>query len=151
MSTSSSFDQVGQFHRKFGLRVSGDSPPSIIDEDTFLFRFQFLLEELQELMKAHRGDDLPGVADALADLVYVALGTAHMYGIPFDEVFQEVQNANMRKERARDSKDPRSKRSSSLDIVKPSGWLPPDIHGVLTRWVTDQQVVSVQEGEEIAK
>jgi predicted HAD superfamily Cof-like phosphohydrolase len=130
----SDFDSVGEFHRKFGLRVCGDGPPLIVDDDTFLFRYQFLHEELHELLQAHRDRDLSAVADALVDLVYVAHGTAHMYGLPFDEVFKEVQRANMTKERAVGSGDGRSKRGSALDVVKPEGWTPPDVEGVLARF-----------------
>jgi predicted HAD superfamily Cof-like phosphohydrolase len=131
------FDSVGEFHKKFRLPVTGDtvySPgavPQVISDETFLYRYQHLHEELHELVRAQRDRDLPGIADALADLVYVALGTAHFYGIPFDAVFAEVQRANMAKERADGSNDPRSKRGSAFDVVKPTGWQPPDIIGVL--------------------
>jgi predicted HAD superfamily Cof-like phosphohydrolase len=133
------FDSVGEFHKKFRLPVTGDtvySPgavPQVISDETFLYRYQHLHEELHELVRAQRDRDLPGIADALADLVYVALGTAHFYGIPFDAVFAEVQRANMEKERATSPSDPRSKRASSFDVVKPKGWHPPDIAGVLAK------------------
>ncbi len=133
------FEMVGDFHRKFELPVTpapacaswDRRPPAILDHETFLFRYQFLAEELHELLAAHRRGDLPAAADALADLVYVALGTAHMMGVPFDAVFAEVQRANMGKERASSSSDGRSKRGSALDVVKPEGWKPPDVAGVL--------------------
>jgi predicted HAD superfamily Cof-like phosphohydrolase len=136
----SNFQSVGDFHEKFGLPVTGHSPLTIIDNSAFLFRYQFLMEELQELLSAHRSNNLAGVADALADLVYVALGTAHMYGIPFDEVFEEVQRANMTKERSKGSGDDRSKRGSSLDVVKPIGWKAPDINKVLKDFYQKQLV-----------
>lgn len=132
----SDFQSVGEFHKKFRLPVAGDSAstgPRMIDDETFLYRFQHLHEELHELMRAHRDRDLSGVADALVDLVYVALGTAHFYGIPFDEVFAEIQRANMSKERADGVNDPRSKRGSAFDVVKPAGWRPPDIAGIIKR------------------
>lgn len=129
------FESVGEFHRKFGLATAGDGrPPEVLDHDTFLFRYQFLAEELHELLEAHRDRDLARVADSLADLVYVALGTAHLCGLPFDEVFEEVQRANMAKERATGPRDPRSRRGSALDVVKPEGWRPPDVAGVLQRY-----------------
>lgn len=129
------FEMVGDFHRKFGLGVAGESEPlpKDLDDGTFLFRYQFLLEELHELLAAHRAGDVAGVADALADLVYVALGTAHLAGIPFDRVFAEVQRANLSKERSLGTSDSRGKRSSALDVVKPEGWLPPDVRGVIQR------------------
>jgi len=128
------FDDVGEFHHKFGLPMADETTaPCAINDETFLYRYQHLLEELHELLKAHRDSDLVGVADALADLVYVALGTAHFYHLPFDAVFAEVQRANMEKERATSAKDERSKRASAFDIVKPEGWQAPNIKGVLQK------------------
>ena len=135
----SDFESVGEFNKKFGLPVAGEFLPQRIDDQTFLYRYQHLQEELSELLKAHRAGDVVGVADALADLVYVALGTAHFYGIPFDEVFIEVQRANMAKERATSETDPRSKRGSKLDIVKPEGWKPSDIRGILTWFIMNRK------------
>lgn len=135
----SNFKSVGEFHKKFRLPVAGNTVysvsavPQMIDDATFLYRYQHLNEELHELLRAHRDRDLPGIADALVDLVYVALGTAHFYGLPFDEIFAEVQRANMTKERANGAGDPRSKRGSAFDVVKPEGWIPPNISGELQK------------------
>lgn len=131
------FKMVGDFHRKFGLPLTPNHRvgvleerfPTLIDAGSFLFRYRFLMEELHELFEAYWAGDLPKVADALVDLTYVAAGTAHMMGIPFNECFEEVQRANMAKERAVCSTQ--SSRGSTLDVVKPSGWTPPDVKGVL--------------------
>jgi predicted HAD superfamily Cof-like phosphohydrolase len=123
---------VGEFHRKFGLRREGHVPPRPLDDDTFIYRYNFLLEELLELGKAHAQRDLPEFADALADIIYIASGTAHLAGIPLDAVWAEVQRANMSKERATGPDDPRSKRGHVLDVVKPTGWVAPD-HGPALR------------------
>ena len=74
--------------------------------------------------------DLPKIADALVDLVYVALGTAHLHGLPWSELFHEVQRANITKERAA-ADGSNSARKSALDVVKPAGWTGPDIINVL--------------------
>ena len=125
------FEDVLSFHAKFNLPRGGS--PRTFDEETFNFRLEFLHEELDEFHKAFAEGNLPGMADALVDLVYVALGTAAMMGIPFDECWREVQAANMRKVRANGADDERSKRKNSLDVVKPEGWKPPDIAGVLLK------------------
>lgn len=128
----SSFEKVGEFHRRFGLPVCGPgTEPSIVPPDVFEFRFRFLEEELAELKEAYDSGDLVGVADALADLEYVLHGTAHFFGIPQDRVLSEVHSANMRKVRSGGDGDPRSIRKSALDVVKPEGWTPPDVAGVL--------------------
>ena|SRR3990167_6357907 len=127
------FELVGDFHRKFELPAFPGRRLQMIEGRVFDFRFAFLKEELDELLAAQCRQDLPGIADALADLVYVALGTAHYYGIPFDAVFAEVHRANMEKVRAASDDDPRSKRNTKLDVVKPDGWRPPDILKALVR------------------
>lgn len=146
------FEDVGAFHQKFGLPINGDTQPQQLSSDLLAFRGKFMLEELAEFFVAcgrpevgrtlktvgmaltdlvHEpqfNHSLEDAADALADLVYVALGTAHFMGLPFDAVWAEVQRANMAKERAKGGDDPRSKRRHASDVVKPEGWTPPN-HG----------------------
>lgn len=146
----SDFDDVGTFHKQFDLPVS-DGHTRPLKPSVTLFRLRFLIEELAEYAAAsgfpyltralrhvsaeafceHDPVDLPEVADALVDLVYVALGTAHYHGIPWQAVWDEVQRANMQKVRATDPSA--SRRGSALDVVKPVGWTPPDVAGVLER------------------
>jgi predicted HAD superfamily Cof-like phosphohydrolase len=137
----SDFNDVGDFHRKFGLPTTDDGPPRELTAEEMRFRVRFLLEELEEYCEALgisliwkvsappvtgelSKQDLPHAFDALMDLVYVALGTAQMHRFPWAEGWLAVQTANMTKERAQnDGSD--SKRGSSLDVVKPEGWQPP--------------------------
>ena len=125
------FDLVGEFHRKFDLPHAGETAPRLLSEQEAKFRFTFLMEETTELFEAHAEGDIAGCADALVDLVYVALGTAHMMGVPFDDVFAEVQRANMTKQRAQSADE--SKRGSALDVIKPKGWVGPDVVSCLAR------------------
>lgn len=146
------YDDVGDFHRKFTLPNFPSDKPEVPSFDVLRFRSRFLLEELAEFFEScgiigpgatlrsigksietlddsiifPGNQDLHKAADALADLVYVALGTAHFMGLPFDAVWAEVQRANMQKERAVGDHDPRSTRRSRLDVVKPEGWTPPN-------------------------
>lgn len=114
----SSYDAVRQFH----LKVLGieDTKPTFELPVEFGQRVAFMMEEITELCEAHAKRDLAGVADALADLVYVAIGTAHMMGIPFDQVFRVVHAANMRKQRGI------TKRGMVYDAIKPAGWVGPE-------------------------
>ena len=114
----SSFDSVRQFHEKvLGIH---DTLPTFTLPVQFSQRIAFMEEEIEELGQAYIEKDLVGVADALADLVYVALGTAHMMGIPFDKVFRVVHAANMQKVRGM------TKRGMVYDAVKPEGWVGPE-------------------------
>lgn len=132
---TTNFQKVGQFRSKFGLPIGG--PVAIMPDTDFLLRFDLMMEELHEILRSHRRYDLTGIADGLADLLYVIYGTAHEYGIPMDRVFEEVHQANMRKVRSGGDDDVRSPRSSANDIVKPEGWEPPDVAGVLLRFVEE--------------
>ena len=133
MQHFSNFDDVGAFHQKFGLPNSNEGiERRPLDYETYEFRRDFLLEEVREFIEAFETDDQAGMADALIDLVYVAMGTAHLMGLPWQVLWNEVQRANMTKQRAsEDGSD--SKRGNSLDVVKPPGWTPPDIEGILER------------------
>jgi hypothetical protein len=100
------YDKVGLFHQKFETRHAsifkpGDPGPAprLLSPEEARFRIKFLEEELEEFKDGVREGDLAKCADALVDLVYVALGTAHLQGLPWDELFDEVQRANMTKER----------------------------------------------------
>jgi predicted HAD superfamily Cof-like phosphohydrolase len=141
--SDNNFEDVGDFHRKFGLPAVGDISsnsvrPHEITPETRDVRLRFLLEELEELANGYGFDlqwhlepmhdkleqDLPGIADALVDLAYVTYGTAHLHGLPWPALWADVQRANMTKERAKvDGSN--SRRSSALDVIKPEGWTGP--------------------------
>jgi predicted HAD superfamily Cof-like phosphohydrolase len=89
--------QVREFHRLFGATVN-DRPKDPGYDDAFL-RNGLMKEELQEFTDAAFNEfvDLNEIADALADLLYVLLGTAVTYGIDLEPVFQEVHRSNMSK------------------------------------------------------
>lgn len=123
------FQDVAAFQAKFGIvRLL---KPGFLPDSQMHFRTKFLEEELDEFIEAWGALDLAKAADALVDLVYVAVGTAVMMGVPFDDCWRAVQEANMKKERATSDRDPRSKRAHDQDIVKPEGWQPPDIQGII--------------------
>lgn len=50
-----------------------------------------------ELIQSMINQDLVGVADGLADVLYVVIGTAVAYGIDIQEVFDEVHRSNLSK------------------------------------------------------
>lgn len=128
------FENVGEFHAKFGLPHAEDgAAPAPLDLSDLAFRAGFMLEEISEFLRAASQNDLPKMLDALIDLTYVALGTAHLKHLPFDEGWEAVHQANMAKERAGGADDPRSQRGHRLDVVKPAGWTAPDIEGILRR------------------
>ena len=71
--------------------------PALPDTATRDLRKKLLAEEYTEYTTAEAEDDIVEIADALADLIYIACGTAVAYGIPLDRVFAEVHRSNMSK------------------------------------------------------
>ena len=118
---------IVDFHRKFGLEYVG--PPRALVPDMSEFRIKFLQEELDEYKQAVKDCDLEKQCDSLIDLVYVALGTAHLQGFPFQAGWQRVQDANMAKVRGTKRTSPRG---STYDVVKPRGWIPPSLTDLVT-------------------
>jgi len=124
---SSNFQDVARFHSHFGQ--AGPVLPQLLTSEVFQFRKAFLDEELREFATAHTKMDLAAAADALIDLTYVVMGTAVLMGLPWQPLWEAVHAANMRKIRCTDPKD--SQRNSTLDIIKPINWTPPNIRAIL--------------------
>lgn len=128
----SDFDDVCEFHQKFGVRP--DSPiPHLPPKDVWEFRLKFLKQELAELEKAYNENSLPDFADALVDLSYVVLGTAHLASLSWSSHWQEVHLANMAKQRVQNAEESLqlTGRGHSFDVIKPPGWTPPDHVAIL--------------------
>ena len=105
----------------------GSAPTVDVGADQVELRLALIEEEVGELAEAARAGDLVGVADALADIVYVAYGTAHVYGIDLDAVLDEVHASNMTKLGA----DGRPIRRADGKVLKGPDYRPPDIAAVL--------------------
>ena len=90
-------------------------------------RRRLIREEFNEYLEAEDTNDIVGIADALADLCYVIYGAAHCYNIPLDKVYAEVHRSNMQKV----GKDGKVTKREDGKILKPEGWEPPDIEGVM--------------------
>lgn len=118
------FRDVRDFHHKFGQLWYDE--PGFISPELARQRHNFLQEELDELHTAMKANDLAGIADALVDLVYVAKGTAGMYGLPWEALWDDVQRANMAKVRGI------THRGNAVDVKKPEGWVPPQTELVLS-------------------
>lgn len=121
------YNAVKEFHEKFQIPCS--DKPSLPAGEMAAFRAGFMQEELDEYNRAVAQGDMAGVLDALVDLVYVAMGTAVIHGLPFEKAFGAVHTANMAKIRAERATD--SKRGTTFDVVKPAGWVAPDIQAII--------------------
>lgn len=92
-------------------------------------RIRLHREETKELVDALEAGDLIGAARELADVVYVAYGTAHSLGLPLDALIAEVHRANMSKF----GPDDRPVLDEGGKVLKGPHFRPPDI-----RWVLDR-------------
>lgn len=94
------------------------------DTDLLWLRRTLHDEEHAELVEALELGDLSGIARELADVVYVAYGTAHAYGIDLDAALAEVHRANMQKARG--------PRRADGKALKPPDFVPPDMNVALS-------------------
>lgn len=113
---------VEVFQCKFGIPMF--KYPAMPHREYLEFRLARLRSELDEMDEAIAHNDYIGVADALIDLRYIALGTELTMGMPSLEMFEVVHQANMTKEPVKSASA--SRFGSAYDIVKPVGWVPPE-------------------------
>ena len=118
---------VAQFHRAFNLPMR-QLPSTEINRALARLRVALLEEEVGEFVTASEKGDLIGIADALADIVYVAYGTALTYGIDLNSVLQEVHRSNMSKL----GRDGRPLIRDDGKVLKSEQYFPPDISAVLS-------------------
>jgi predicted HAD superfamily Cof-like phosphohydrolase len=115
------YADVCEFHN--AMDCERRALPTPISDKSIDFRLDLMEEELAETEQAMFADDLPAIADGLADLIYVAIGTAVAYGIDLRPVWAAVQAANLGKLGGTVRED--GKR------MKPPGWKPPDVAAIL--------------------
>lgn len=117
-------EMVREFHLKHGFPV--EIQPGA-DPKTDLVRVHLIAEEgVAELALAIANRDRVGIADALGDLAYVLFGAAVTYGIPLQEVFEEIHRSNMTKA-VRKEGDTRLR-------DKGASYIPADVAGTLARF-----------------
>jgi predicted HAD superfamily Cof-like phosphohydrolase len=122
------FDDVKDFHTVMEIYV-GEQPhiPPYKEE---VLRRRLISEEYTEWKNASHEKDIVQIAKELCDLVYVALGAAVVYGIPFNEVWDAVHMSNMNK-----MEDGKVRYREDGKVAKPEGWEPPDLTEVIARYV----------------
>ncbi|MFJ4847742.1 MULTISPECIES: MazG nucleotide pyrophosphohydrolase domain-containing protein [unclassified Streptomyces] len=116
---------VRAFHTAFGLDVR--SAPAEISPAHAAHRQDLLAEEVAEVAEASAEGSLPHLAHELADVVYIAYGTALVHGIDLDAVIAEVHRANMSKL----GPDGRPALRADGKVLKGEHYRAPDVAGVL--------------------
>lgn len=119
------YTDVLEFMQHFDLPIPDRA--QLLDELLMRYRVNFLQEELDEFVESFDTGDLVKSVDALIDLVYVAYGTALFMGVTPEQwsaCWYAVHDANLAKRRAVSANE--SKRSTTLDMIKPEGWQSPE-------------------------
>lgn len=142
---------VRDFHEAFGFHVADqpDVPPEHIRVERARLIAEEAGEAVSEIMAGHpdraatyhqlcdifadrsnpadHAPDPTKVARELADVQYVTAGAAVNWGLPLRAVFAEIHAANMRKL----GPDGQPIHDEHGKAVKPAGWYPADIHGLI--------------------
>ncbi len=100
---------------------------TMFDEDQAKLYMDLITEEYKETLDAFKEKDIVGVADGVADMVWVIMGLCSTLGIDFYRVWNAVYDSNMSKlEEGKIVKDPESGK-----ILKPDTYFPPKIKEAL--------------------
>lgn len=119
--------QMSVLNNQFPHKPRLLSPGSM---DNQLSRLQEEVNEIEEAvahskkLQQHPEQEvttLVDVTDGIIDLMYFAAGWLHQMGIPFDQTWALIHNANMKKLAGRTA------RGQDNDAFKPDGWVDPKV------------------------
>ncbi|WP_326576371.1 hypothetical protein OG889_11480 [Streptomyces sp. NBC_00481] len=118
---------VREFHRAFGLDVR--TAPTEVSPELAAHRGELLAEEAAEVAEVAVDGPLDRLAHELADVVYVAYGTALVHGIDLDTVLAEIHRSNMTKL----GPDGVVARRADGKVLKGDHYQAPDVSAVLRK------------------
>lgn len=118
---------VSAFHRAFRLPRRRTPGLDDVPESLLALRVRLLREEVEEFAEAAQHGDLVAMADALADVVYVAYGSAVTLGIHLDAVIAEVHRSNISKL----DEYGRPVMRADGKVLKSERYRPPDVAGII--------------------
>ncbi|HLH69139.1 MAG TPA: nucleotide pyrophosphohydrolase [Candidatus Dormibacteraeota bacterium] len=127
---------VHDFHERFDL--VRHTRPTWPGKEVHRLRTLLIEEELAEFRNAGEAEDLVGIADALADLLYVVYGAAVEFGIDLEPVFAEIHRSNMSKGDAN-----RCPRRPDGKVLKGPGYEPPRVREVLAQQLEQPAAVTI--------
>ncbi|WP_338895750.1 MazG nucleotide pyrophosphohydrolase domain-containing protein [Streptomyces sp. TG1A-60] len=116
---------VREFHR--ALDLDARTTPTEVSPELAAHRGELLAEEAAEVAEVAVYGPLDRLAHELADVVYVAYGTALVHGIDLDAVIAEIHRSNMTKL----GPDGRVARRPDGKVLKGDHYRAPDVSAVL--------------------
>lgn len=112
--------------RRF-MTASGQNEVGYGDQADLYLRL--ITEEYLELVYAFEHRDIVEIADACADLKWVIEGLEHTLDLPQQPIWDEVARSNLDKI----SENGTVLRREDGKILKPEGWTPPNIAGIIAK------------------
>lgn len=119
---------VKEFHETFQIPRGVAASNRIPTDDDTLLRVRLLTEEFVEYVNAVLDGNFVEIADALADIDYIANGTTAVYGMDMDDLHEEVHASNMSK--LDENGQPIFREDGK--VLKGPGYFKPDLTSVLT-------------------
>ncbi|WP_406725169.1 MazG nucleotide pyrophosphohydrolase domain-containing protein [Streptomyces sp. GD-15H] len=120
-------DLVREFHRAFG--PDARETPTEVSPEPAAHGGELLAAEAAEVAEVAVRGPLDRLAHELADVVYVAYGTALVHGIDLDAVISEIHRSHMTEH----GPDGRITRRSDGKVLKGDHYEAPDVFQVLRR------------------
>jgi predicted HAD superfamily Cof-like phosphohydrolase len=135
-------DLVAEFMTKNGYPPS-EHPTAWLTPNVVALRLHLIMEESGELSRALNDKDLYKLADSVADLLYVVVGTAVAAGLGpiLDDLFREVHRSNMTKDLG--GKD------GHRGAIKGPQYTPPDLTSIIDGYI--DALKSIDESGDIKK
>lgn len=94
------------------------------NQDQFDLYYKLIKEEVDELQQAVDVNDKTEQLDALIDILVVTIGAIHSMGADAGGAWDEVMRTNFAKI---DRETGKVRKREDGKVLKPEGWLPPDL------------------------
>ena len=123
------FNQVGEFDEAFDIEEQKE-PNHITKDKDWSLHYQMMKSEIEEYLDAILAGDKIEVADALADIVYLAIGGFRKHGFTAEQaerILHEVHHSNMSKL----GEDGKPIYRQDGKVMKGPNYFKPDIEGCL--------------------
>lgn len=131
-SLTQAIADVAAFHEACDVPVL--DKPAVPTADRRVLRRELIREEFQELTAEMHKDrnsvDLANLGKEIADLIVVLIGTALEYGLPLDEIWDEVHRSNMSK---LDPETGKAVKRSDGKVLKGPNYRPADIRSIVEK------------------
>jgi predicted HAD superfamily Cof-like phosphohydrolase len=93
------------------------------DQDQFNLYVSLIEEEAGELAEAIAAHDQVETLDALIDIIVVTIGAIHSMGSDAEGAWKEVMSTNF----AKIGEDGKVRKREDGKVLKPVGWVPPNL------------------------